>query len=131
MIGGARIDRFDESALDMNTNINRSLVNTNVSPQAAVIVKPMPNFSIYGTYSVSYLPASGDQFSALADGTIILSPQKFVNEEIGVKWNINPRLLYTAAVMTSNDTMFLCQTRTTRDFSSCLGETAFMASRRR
>ena len=82
----------------MNTNTNRSLVNTNVSPQAAVIVKPMPNFSIYGTYSISYLPASGDQFSALADGTIILSPQKFVNEEIGVKWNINPRLLYTAAV---------------------------------
>ena len=98
LIGGARIDRFDESALDMNTNTNRSLVNTNVSPQAAVIVKPMPNFSIYGTYSISYLPASGDQFSALADGTIILAPQKFVNEEIGVKWNINPRLLYTAAV---------------------------------
>jgi catecholate siderophore receptor len=47
---------------------------------------------------VSYLPASGDQFSALTDGTVILEPQKFVQREIGVKWNALPRLLYTAAV---------------------------------
>ena len=45
-------------------------VDTKVSPQAAVIVKPMDNLSIYGAYSVSYLPASGDQFSALTDGTV-------------------------------------------------------------
>jgi catecholate siderophore receptor len=98
LIGGARYDRFDESALDMNTNTNRSLVNSKVSPQAAVIVKPIENLSIHGAYSVSYLPASGDQFSTLNNGNIILAPQKFENKEVGVKWNIQPRLQYTAAV---------------------------------
>ena len=89
-----RFDRFDLSALDQNTNTNRDRVDTKLSPQAAVIVKPIDNLSIYGAYSVSYLPASGDQFSALNDGTLILDPQKFENKEVGVKWNITPRLLY-------------------------------------
>ena len=47
---------------------------------------------------VSYLPASGDQFSALNNGTVILQPQKFVNNEVGIKWNVQPSLQYTAAV---------------------------------
>jgi catecholate siderophore receptor len=86
----------------MNTNTNRARVDDKVSPQAAVIVKPVDNLSIYAMYSVSYLPASGDQFSALSDGTVILEPQKFENKEIGLKWNINPRLLFTAAVYDLN-----------------------------
>ena len=98
LIGGVRIDRFDLSALDMNTNTNRDRVDTKVSPQAAVIVKPVDNLSIYYAYMVSFLPASGDQFSALNNGTVLLEPQKFVNNEIGIKWNIFPRLQYTAAV---------------------------------
>ena len=102
IIAGARFDRFDKSALDKNTNINRSLVNNNVSPQAAVIVKPIENLSLYYAYSVSYLPAPGDQFSTLSDGTVILAPQKFVNNEVGVKWDINPKLLFTAAVYNLN-----------------------------
>ena len=43
---------------------------------AAVIIKPVDNLSFYGVYSVAYLPASGDQFSALTPGTLILQPQK-------------------------------------------------------
>ena len=53
--------------------------------------------SLYTAWSISYLPASGDQFSALNPGTLILQPQKFENTEVGAKWNINPRLLFTAA----------------------------------
>jgi catecholate siderophore receptor len=98
LIGGARIDRFGESATDMNTNTDRDRVDTKISPQAAVIFKPVDNLSIYGAYSVSYLPASGDQFSSLNDGSVILDPQKFENKEVGVKWNVLPRLLYTAAI---------------------------------
>jgi len=98
VIAGVRVDRFDIGALDMNTNIDRARVDTKVSPQAAVIFKPLDNLSVYGVYSVSYLPASGDQFSALSSGTAILDPQKFENKEIGVKWNILPRLQYSAAI---------------------------------
>jgi catecholate siderophore receptor len=104
LIGGARFDRFDLSALDQNTNTNRARVDKKVSPQAAMIVKPIDPMSIYAMYSVSYLPASGDQFSALTSGTVMLAPQKFENEELGVKWNIFPRLLYTAAMYNLNRT---------------------------
>jgi catecholate siderophore receptor len=104
LIGGARFDRFDMSALDQNTNILRGRVDEKISPQAAVIVKPVDNLSIYGAYSVSYLPASGDQFSSLTDGTLILEPQKFENKEVGVKWNINPKLLFSTAIYNLNRT---------------------------
>lgn len=98
LIAGARFDRYDMSSLDMNTNISRSRVDNLVSPQAALIIKPVDTLSVYTAYSVSYLPASGDQFSALTDGTLILQPQKFENTEIGMKWNVNPKLLFSTAV---------------------------------
>jgi catecholate siderophore receptor len=98
LIGGVRYNRFDLSALDMNTNTSRSRVDSKLSPAAAVILKPMDNLSIYYAFMQSFLPASGDQFSALTNGTLILEPQKFVNNEVGLKWNILPRLLYSAAV---------------------------------
>jgi catecholate siderophore receptor len=98
LIAGARFDRFDMSALDMNTNVQRSRVDNLVSPQAAMIIKPIENLSVYTAYSISYLPSAGDQFSALTDGSLILQPQKFENTEIGMKWNINPKLLFSTAV---------------------------------
>ena len=98
VVGGVRYDRFDLTALDMNTNTNRARVDEKMSVQGAVIVKPVENVSVYGMYSTSYLPSSGDQFSALNVGTVILVPQKFETEEVGVKWNINPRLQYAAAL---------------------------------
>jgi len=104
LVAGARFDRFDMSALDMNTNIKRARIDDEISPQAAVIIKPIDPMSIYTAYSVSYLPASGDQFSALTDGTLILQPQKFVNTELGFKWNINPKLLFSTAVYELNRT---------------------------
>jgi catecholate siderophore receptor len=98
LIGAVRYDRFDMSALDMNTNINRARLDNLVSPAAAVIVKPRDELSIYGAYSISYLPSTGDQFSALNSGTLILQPQRFENKEAGLKWNINPKLLFQTAI---------------------------------
>jgi catecholate siderophore receptor len=97
LIGAVRIDRFDESALDLNTKTLRNRVDKLVSPANAVIIKPAESLSIYYSYQVSYLPSSGDQFSALSDGTVILKPQGFVQREVGVKWQALPQLLYTAA----------------------------------
>jgi catecholate siderophore receptor len=94
---GARYDNFDLTALDQNTNINRNRVDNFISPRAAVIVKPVDTVSLYTAWSVSYLPASGDQFSALNPSTVILEPQRFESTEIGAKWNVNPKLLFTAA----------------------------------
>jgi catecholate siderophore receptor len=97
-IGAVRYDRFDIAALDTNTAINRGRLDNLVSPAAAVVVKPRDSVSIYGAYSISYLPSTGDQFSALNDGQLILTPQRFENKEGGIKWNINPKLLLQTAV---------------------------------
>lgn len=104
IIAGARFDRFDMSATDMNTNINRNRVDNLVSPQAALILKPTDAMSVYTAYSIAYLPASGDQFSSLTDGTLILTPQRFENTELGMKWNINPKLLFSTAIYELNRT---------------------------
>jgi catecholate siderophore receptor len=104
LIGGVRYDSFDMSALDQNTGILRNRLDQKFSPRGAVVVKPMENLSFYTAYTVSYLPASGDQFSALSPGTVIIQPQKFESTEVGAKWNINPKLLFTAAVYNLNRT---------------------------
>jgi catecholate siderophore receptor len=104
LIAGARFDRFEMSATDENTAIFRTRTDNLVSPRAAVIVKPIDTLSVYGTYSISYLPSVGDQFSAVNTGSALIPPQKFENTEVGVKWNINPRLLYTAAIYQLNRT---------------------------
>jgi len=98
VIGAGRYDRFDESALDQNIGTTQKLDNSFLSPQAAVILKPQANMSIWGAYMVSYLPAAGDQFSTISPGMALLKPQQFVNEEIGFKWNMGPRLLYTMSI---------------------------------
>lgn len=97
LLVGVRYDNFDLTALDLNTNTRRSRVDDFISPRAAVIVKPIESLSLYTAWSVSYLPASGDQFSALNTSTVILDPQRFENAEVGAKWNIHPKLLLTAA----------------------------------
>lgn len=98
LIGGARFDRFDFSVFNYNTYTNLSRTDDKISPHAAIIVKPVDNMSIYTAYMVSYLPASGDQFATLSNGTVLLQPQKFENKEVGFKWNVMPSLQYTAAV---------------------------------
>jgi catecholate siderophore receptor len=68
-----------------------------VSPRAGVILKPTETLSVYASYGVSYLPASGDQFSSVATATVNLEPEKYINREVGVKWDITKRLALTAA----------------------------------
>ena len=98
LLVGARYDSFDMSALDLNTNIQRNRIDDKISPRVAVIVKPVETVSLYTAWSISYLPASGDQFSTLSPGTLILQPQKFENTEVGAKWNINPKLIFATAI---------------------------------
>ncbi|HEX3423272.1 MAG TPA: TonB-dependent siderophore receptor [Sphingomicrobium sp.] len=68
------------------------------SPRLGVIAKPEKDLSLYASYSRSYLPQSGDQFSSLTDVTDELKPERFDNEEVGAKWEILEGLLATAAV---------------------------------
>ena len=49
------------------------------------------------SYSVSYLPSSGDQFSSLTTITEQVEPEKFTNYEVGAKWDAAPGLSLTTA----------------------------------
>ena len=61
-------------------------------------MKPIAPLSLYGSYSVSYLPSSGDQFSSLTTITQQVEPERFNNYEVGVKWDMVPSLTMTTAV---------------------------------
>ena len=60
--------------------------------------------SLYASYSVSYLPSSGDQFSSLTSITQQVKPEQFTNYEAGAKWDLARNLALTTAVYRQNRT---------------------------
>lgn len=98
IIGGLRFDRFDLSSRDRRTGATLERTDDLISPRVGFVVKPIQDVSVYGSYSVSYLPSAGDQFSSLSPGLVIAAPERFENRELGVKWAVNPALQLSAAV---------------------------------
>lgn len=98
VIAGIRVDRFDLNYLNNRTLYRLRRPDTLVSPRAGVVVKPIARMSLYGNYSVSYLPSSGDQFSSLTTITQQVKPEKFENYEAGLKWDLSRGLSLTTAV---------------------------------
>lgn len=107
LIAGLRYDRFevdvlnaDSSVLASNGGIGLPLARTDteVSPRIGLIYKPHESISLYGSWSQSFLPRSGDQFLVLTPETESLAPESFENFEVGAKWDITNRLSFTAAV---------------------------------
>jgi catecholate siderophore receptor len=54
--------------------------------------------SVYASWSSSYLPSAGDQFSSLTATSKTLEPERFVNREVGVKWEPLRDLMLTGAL---------------------------------
>ena len=104
VVTGVRFDRFDLQYFNNRNRDRLSRVDGLVSPRAGIIFKPVAQLSIYGNYSVSYLPGSGDQFSSLTTITQQVKPEKFSNYEAGVKWDVNRFLALTTAVFRLNRT---------------------------
>jgi catecholate siderophore receptor len=102
-IAGLRYDYFDLKYHNNRTNENLRRIDNLVSPRTGLVLKPIQAVSVYASYSVSYLPSSGDQFSSLTSITQQVNPEKFSNYEAGVKWDIR-RLSLTTAVYRLNRT---------------------------
>ena len=98
IVGGLRFDYFDLKFHNNRTNADLRRIDRLVSPRIGVVIKPITNLSLYGNYSVSYLPSSGDQFSSLTADTQSIKPEKFQNYEVGVKWDIRRNLSFTSAL---------------------------------
>ena len=95
---GIRYDNFD---LQFRNNRTGQRLHTNdglVSPRVGLIYKPIEPVSIYGNYSLAYVPRAGDQLSSLTLSNESLKPESFMNLELGAKWDIRPDLSLTAAL---------------------------------
>ncbi len=98
IVAGIRYDRF---SLSYTNNLDGSqLARTDNlwSPRVGVILKPAKAASLYFSFSRSYLPQSGDQFTSLTASTASLEPERFRNLEVGAKWDITPALNVAAAL---------------------------------
>jgi catecholate siderophore receptor len=98
LVGGVRFDRFDLTYHNNRTGGTLNRVDDLVSPRVGVVVKPSTPLSLYSTYSVSYLPSSGDQFSSLTTITQQVKPEKINNYEVGAKWELASGLSFQTAV---------------------------------
>lgn len=101
---GGRFDRFDIAVDDIANGITRSRADEEFSPRAGLVFKPQENMSLYGSFSRSFLPRSGEQFATLSGSSEALSPDVFENLEAGVKWDVTPGLNVTAAVFQNDQT---------------------------
>jgi catecholate siderophore receptor len=100
IVAGLRLDSFKVDVDDLRPTAGGLFARKDAlwSPRLGLIAKPAKNLSLYASYSRSYLPQSGDQFSSLTDVTDGLKPERFDNYETGAKWEILEGLLATAAV---------------------------------
>ncbi|MSV29648.1 MAG: TonB-dependent siderophore receptor [Bryobacterales bacterium] len=104
LIAGLRFDHFDLQYRNNRNGDTLRRIDNLVSPRAGVVFKPVGAVSLYGSYSVSYLPSSGDQFSSLTTITQQVKPEKFGNYEAGIKWDLGRSLSITAAIYRLNRT---------------------------
>jgi catecholate siderophore receptor len=95
---GIRYDNFDVQFRNNRTGEQFHANDGLVSPRVGLIYKPLEEVSIYGNYSLAYVPRAGDQLSSLALSNAALKPESFMNLELGAKWDIRPDLSLTAAL---------------------------------
>ena len=98
VILGARFDSFDIEVFNVPANETRTRKDEEISPRLGLVFKPRENVSLYGSYSESFLPRSGEQFANINGDNNRLDPNTFANLEAGVKWDFSRRLSLTAAV---------------------------------
>jgi catecholate siderophore receptor len=98
VLGGVRFDYFDLKFHNNRTGEDLQRIDRLISPRLGMLVKPLMPLSLYASYSVSYLPSSGDQFSSLTTVTQQVKPEKFTNYEVGAKWDVRPNLTLTTAL---------------------------------
>ncbi|MGH9147468.1 MAG: TonB-dependent receptor, partial [Vicinamibacterales bacterium] len=97
-VAGLRFDRFRMDLRNNRTATDFSSSDGLVSPRLGVIYKPIVPVSIYGGYSLSYLPRAGEQLVSLSLSNQALEPEEFRDYEVGAKWDLAPALAFTAAL---------------------------------
>jgi len=94
---GLRYDRFHLGFTNNRSGEEFVRGDAKWSPRAGLVFKPVEPVSLYATYSMSFLPSSGDQFGSLTVSTQALEPERFRNREVGFKWDWSRSVTLTAA----------------------------------
>ena len=94
---GARYDRFAVRVRDRRTDAITQRVDHMLSPRGGVVVTPNRTISVYGSVGIASLPSAGDQFSSLSATAASLTPERFRNREVGVKWTPSEALELSTA----------------------------------
>lgn len=95
---GVRNDKVDTDYTNQLSNTRLNVSDNLLSPRAGLIYKPTESSTLYANYSISYVPRAGDQLVSLTVTNATFQPEKFINKEIGAKWDIFSDLALTAAV---------------------------------
>jgi len=97
VIAGLRRDWFRLDTHNRVSGANVGRKDSSWSPRLGLVVKPTHALSLYASWSKSFLPQSGDQFTSLIPTVAALAPEKFGNREIGLKWAPTPAIDVTLA----------------------------------
>jgi len=97
-IVGLRYDRLDVTFRNNRTGAVFATEDKLWSPRAGLVFKPAEPLALYASYSRSYLPRAGDQLSSLSLSNQALDPERFINRELGIKWDLRTDFSLTAAV---------------------------------
>jgi catecholate siderophore receptor len=95
---GLRFDSFNADMTNHRTATDFSSTDGLLSPRLGLIYKPLSPLSLYGSYSLTYLPRAGEQLSSLSLTNQALDPEEFRNYEVGAKWDVLPSVSFTAAL---------------------------------
>ncbi|MES2884769.1 MAG: TonB-dependent siderophore receptor [Pseudomonadota bacterium] len=100
---GLRYDQYSTDFTNRRTGVaaaDREIETEDglVSPRVGLIYKPLEQASLYASYSLSYLPRSGEQLGSLTPTNAAFDPEEFTNYEVGAKWDLRPDLSLTIAV---------------------------------
>ena len=100
---GIRFDQFNVDFTNRRADAapaNRDIKTKDslVSPRVGLIYKPLDVASLYASYSLSYLPRSGEQLASLSPTNKAFDPEEYKNYEVGAKWDLRPELSVTVAV---------------------------------
>ena len=95
---GVRFDSFSADVTNNRTATDFSSHDGLLSPRVGLVYKLTAPVSLYGSYTLTYLPRAGEQLASLSLTNQALDPEEFRNYEVGAKWDVNAGFAVTAAL---------------------------------
>lgn len=94
---GVRYDRFEQDARNRYSDSTLRSRDDHISPRFGLILKPLKRLSVYGSWSMTHQPRGGDQLKSLTVTNAALAPERFINIEGGIKYDVLDNLSFTTA----------------------------------